>query len=57
MSEIRNTELAKTTFEALCSVLDKDGWNYEKNEERLSIRYISNKIHIGGDINGTINDR
>lgn len=37
MSEIKNLEQAKATFETLCKALDNHEWHYERNEEKLSI--------------------
>ena len=37
MSELKNLELAKATFDKLCLALEKNDWRFKKNEERLSI--------------------
>ena len=37
MSEQKNLERAKVTFETLCRTLDKNEWHYHRNEEKLSI--------------------
>lgn len=37
MSEIKNFEQAKATFETLCKTLDNLEWHYESDEERLSV--------------------
>lgn len=37
MAEQKNLEQAQATFAALCQALDKEGWHYQKDEEKLSI--------------------
>lgn len=37
MSEIKDIELAKATFQTLCCALDKNEWSYKKDEEKMSI--------------------
>lgn len=37
MSEIKNLEQAKATFETLCKTLDNQKWPYERDEEKLFV--------------------
>ena len=37
MAEQKNLEQAQSVFGTICQTLDKQGWHYKKNEEKLSI--------------------
>ena len=37
MAEVKNLELAKSTFATLCRTLEKNDWKYKKNEAELSV--------------------
>ncbi len=37
MADYANPALAKKTYDTLCRALDSNDWNYEKNDEKLTI--------------------
>jgi hypothetical protein len=37
MADEKNLARAKKVYQTICGMLDKEGWNYKKDEEKLSI--------------------
>ena len=38
MAELKNLEQAKAAFATVCRMLDKEQWNYNRDDEKLSIK-------------------